>query len=97
MTERLKPCPFCGGSPVFIDTCHPANFDEKPFYLIACYECPISPMILETSKEYVIKTWNTRLENRDDQQEISEEGVRPLENQLQVRLDEKGGVSTFNP
>ena len=95
MTERLKPCPFCGGSPVFIDTCYPANFDNKPFYLIACYECPVSPMILETSKEHAIKTWNTRLENRGEPQKIREEGIRPLENQLPVKLDEKEGDIYF--
>ena len=89
MTERLKPCPFCGESPVFIDTCYPTNLDNKPFYLIACYECPVSPMILETSKEHAVKTWNTRLEKREGHQKISEEEIRPLENQQTVRINEK--------
>ena len=84
MTEGLKPCPFCGGSPVFTDTGYPNNLENKAFYIIACYECPVSPMILETSKEYAIKTWNTRVENGDVHQKISGKGERPLENQLAV-------------
>ena len=52
-------------------------------------------MILETSKEHAIKTWNTRLENRGEPQKISEEGIRPLENQLPVKLDEKEGDIYF--
>ena len=91
MTEGLKPCPFCGESPAFMDTCYPNNSDIKKFYIIACYECPVSPMILETSKEHVIKTWNTRVKKRDVHQNISEKEAHPLENQLAVKLNEKRG------
>ena len=89
MTEGLKPCPFCGESPAFTDTCYSDNLDNKAFYIIACYECPVSPMILETSKEHAIKTWNTRVKKGDVHQKISEKGGHPLEDQLAVRLDEK--------
>ena len=91
MTEGLKPCPFCGESPAFTDACYRNNSDNKTLYIIACYECPVSPMILETSKELAIKTWNTRVKKGDVHQKISEKGGHPLENQLAVRLNEKRG------
>lgn len=59
--EELKPCPFCGGSDLFIhDT--PSSDKSIMWYIIshgASLECSIA--MINSSKEDLIKNWNRRV------------------------------------
>lgn len=53
MTEKLKPCPFCGGEASVI-----GRFVGKKFY-VGCKNCLIRTPYFPI-KNYVIILWNTR-------------------------------------
>ena len=70
MVDRLKPCPFCGKTPDINDPdcIYPASRDKDlrgkfKHWNLNCFEtgdgCAAS--ILGSSKEDVIKKWNTRV------------------------------------
>ena len=57
MTEKLKPCPFCGGRAV---EDHWEGFMDESFYKIKCFKCE------GQTKEYrkyeqAIEAWNRRV------------------------------------
>lgn len=54
MTDKLKPCPFCGCEAEWWDT-----FDEEYPYQIVCKRCFCGTDTTVT-KEHAIKSWNTR-------------------------------------
>lgn len=67
MTEQLKPCPFCGGTPKTID--RPDNIDGTQFfYAISCYcgrhsACAHKMAVRPTpeeAKQVATEAWNTR-------------------------------------
>jgi Lar family restriction alleviation protein len=61
MNEKLKPCPFCGGTNVHIE-------DEKtePFSYICCYDCLASFWQQEAcDAEDNIDAWNRRAEGEE--------------------------------
>ena len=63
MTEKLKPCPFCGGEATWAaDTSW-----GKITYSIYCSECDIETRQFKT-KEEVRSAWNRRVndEGKDD-------------------------------
>lgn len=57
MSEKLKRCPFCGGS-VEIFANHHQQSDGKTRYYVKC-SCGIETCEME-SKEHVVKMWNRR-------------------------------------
>ena len=58
MTEKLKPCPFCGGEAFWAaDTSW-----EKITYSIYCSECGIETLQFKTKKA-VRSAWNRRIDN----------------------------------
>ena len=55
MTEKLKPCPFCGNE---------AEFDEWKIFCIRCLngDCDIKPQTdWFNTKEEAIEAWNRRV------------------------------------
>ena len=56
MTEKLKPCPFCGGANIHIK-------DNRTWSYICCYECLASFWQQEACNvEDNIEAWNRRAE-----------------------------------
>ena len=58
MTDRLKPCPFCGGEARYIDATTAIPYDRE-IYFVECKECR-SNSDMYYSLENAIKAWNTR-------------------------------------
>ena len=57
MTNKLKPCPFCGGE---TEWWQQFGWDRKPLgYVAGCCSCGIQTWICDT-KEQAIAAWNTR-------------------------------------
>ena len=54
MSDKLKPCPFCGGEAI-IDGC------DETLWIVICKECNASIGYKET-KEEAIEAWNKRIE-----------------------------------
>jgi len=64
MSEKLKPCPFCGSKPIIIKVGN--NFTRKKSVRIKCQSCRIERTTgairynIEWCLEEAIKAWNTR-------------------------------------
>ena len=56
MTEKLKPCPFCGGR-AFIATYYPHT--DNQFYCIECSECGIQSA--PDNIDELVTFWNNRV------------------------------------
>ena len=56
MTEKLKPCPFCGGEAVLDDDFF---YTDEPAYIISCNKCYSSSDVYDTEHE-AIEAWNRR-------------------------------------
>lgn len=56
MTDKLKPCPFCGG----VGTLHSLDMCETLYAV--CMKCGARTRLFDTGKE-AIENWNRRLEN----------------------------------
>lgn len=54
--DKLKGCPFCGGSARMIE--HPNGYGSRTVYEIECSKCRISKNWPD--KEIIIRNWNTR-------------------------------------
>lgn len=54
MSDKLKPCPFCGGTPI-VSGC------DDTLWIVICKECNASIGYKET-KEEAIEAWNKRIE-----------------------------------
>ena len=52
---KLKPCPFCGGQPVFESYYTDAN---ETFICIECSKCGIQ--VFQDDTKELIRFWNTR-------------------------------------
>jgi Lar family restriction alleviation protein len=64
MTDKLKPCPFCGGEAELFEI-KGANSDLIA-YMVGCIEgsCEIRPSIQkQLDKEGTIELWNRRADN----------------------------------
>ena len=59
MSEKLKPCPFCGGEAELIQ--HHERDNEYYSYFVHCKKCVIRTTYLQSAKK-VIAAWNTRTE-----------------------------------
>lgn len=57
MTEKLKPCPFCGGEPTW-----DSDAENKMWYIRCVFpSCPIRPCTFgELYKDRVVDMWNQR-------------------------------------
>ncbi len=72
MIEKLKPCPFCGGSNIESRVCdYGTKLGGKP-YIVGCRDCNISTSMLpqvaklkgyKSAKEAAEATWNTRADD----------------------------------
>lgn len=69
MSDKLKPCPFCGSIP-FIDEI-PQHKHTIAIFMLDCegecfVECKCSCVISAKNKEEAIKKWNRRTYNHSD-------------------------------
>lgn len=55
---ELKPCPFCGGEAVYMDS---HTNPDRPQPTIECIDC--SCRMAELNKEFLIECWNRRADN----------------------------------
>jgi len=68
MSEKLKPCPFCGAKETDLDfqLAHASVF-TKPFFFVRCRKC--GGMIVDTNTEHCLndvkKAWNRRAEREE--------------------------------
>lgn len=71
MCEELKPCPFCGGKPIYVDDCgdpywRPTFIDPDSgggmHKMVVCESCGASIRVCETQQE-AISEWNRRTED----------------------------------
>lgn len=67
MSETLKPCPFCGGDPVFYRSTGRAHETGNIYsiYSVDCNDCDLTGPRSETRKGAAI-AWNRRALIRDD-------------------------------
>ena len=59
MTEKLKPCPFCGATPKMF-----VNNDKEHTCYIECVCCFVRTDDY-FDRKYLVKDWNSRAENAD--------------------------------
>ena len=57
MTDKLKPCPFCGGNNIGVFKHE--YFYKSHLYAANCYDCHFGLKMVATEEE-AIKIWNTR-------------------------------------
>jgi len=63
-TPELKPCPFCGGSPLFSENKENETLPQSWRILCLDRKCPLDTMTLDyPSKQEAAKAWNTRGNN----------------------------------
>jgi len=62
LSDRLKPCPFCGGDAELLEY----EFLDKPQYIIRCEscECEAEPEVICRDKARAIEIWNNRVNVR---------------------------------
>lgn len=91
--SELKPCPFCGGEPVF----HEARQISETWFVASvscrrgCAQIVSRGMETKTAKmanESAIEAWNTRVIDRDELLKIADE----LENKFFVVYDSHGEI-----
>jgi Lar family restriction alleviation protein len=60
MDNRLKPCPFCGGEALAINSMRGESYD------VGCFngDCPIEPHVWAEIESEAIAAWNTRAKER---------------------------------
>ncbi len=54
MTEKLKPCPFCG--------CEAEIYSDSGYWYINCIECRVE-ITGHESRELTVEKWERRVEN----------------------------------
>ena len=59
MTDKLKPCPFCGSEDLQIIIEQPFNIFFR-CYKVMCFECKATSALAET-KGMAIEAWNRRV------------------------------------
>ena len=60
-TEKLKPCPFCGSSPILSENDGNETLPQSWCVLCLDTKCPLDIMTLDyPSKQEAAKAWNTR-------------------------------------
>ncbi len=52
MTEKLKPCPFCGGRTVLLGN------EEISSYFVLCEDCDAEGKTCNTPEEAIVKAWD---------------------------------------
>lgn len=57
MTEELKPCPFCGGTP--IQRWYLSNLNEPMTSVIRCTSCRAG--VSDYTEDIAISIWNNRV------------------------------------
>lgn len=70
MTEKLKPCPFCGGEPFMVD----AEIDGRAHYIVKCTACHSTSGVMQMDRSKAAKAWNRRAERtcRMDKSEFAD-------------------------
>lgn len=61
-SDKLKPCPFCGGKATLMTKVGPAG-NYRPFYQVCCVNlcCEVLPeTVMSQSEERVRMAWNRR-------------------------------------
>ncbi len=65
MPDKLKPCPFCGGSNLSVD------YDKAKFeYCIFCDKC--GPACFDKYEIDSIHAWNNRAKNKEEKWKIEQ-------------------------
>ena len=88
MSDELKPCPFCGGTPTWRLTkkkyCQ-LHGDEYQHHILGCQKChcPIKPMVIGNIEDHLIKAWNTRTGERTKNKHLEE----IIKNSKEVRIN----------
>ena len=79
MTEKLKPCPFCGGEPRRVDL---DDIDETDSNfggsLIECTQCGACSPVHFEFKENLLDSWNTRATGWRPIEEAPKDGTEVL-------------------
>ena len=78
MTDKLKPCPFCGREAILVKNEHPRLHrpSRNGQYHVACYECDLMMGYDEDyggqfdTKEEAIEAWNRRYTVADQARDI---------------------------
>lgn len=95
MTEKLKPCPFCGGkvkAPIIFETIDSPK--KQYLWLVICHNCG-SSSAYDFTEEKVVEKWNARAE--PDQVEFSPEWLKEARSKAGLSKNELGrriGVSS---
>lgn len=58
MTEKLKPCPFCGGEPFMVG----AEIDGRAHYIVKCTACHSTSGVMQMNRSKAAEAWNRRAE-----------------------------------
>jgi hypothetical protein len=67
MSEKLKPCPFCGGNNVEYTICNVPFNDVIKNHFAGCIDCNIGFTVVSTNPKYgtiqesLTKEWNNRI------------------------------------
>ena len=67
MSEKLKPCPFCGSGLIKIKTVDKDNFKKKGKYYIECSLCGATSGYYNKRRDSA-NAWNTRAEAQNEVQ-----------------------------
>ena len=57
--NELKPCPFCGGMPMLLQT-NPIFTEGKPRYFVTCAVCGVEMPRIARNKKVATEVWNRR-------------------------------------
>lgn len=58
MSEKLKPCPFCGGEPFMVG----AEIDGRAHYIVKCTACHSTSGVMQMNRSKAAEAWNRRAE-----------------------------------
>lgn len=94
MTDKLKPCPFCGGNAKVRETGYRKwDGSHRRFYIVECECCTVN--IENDKKEEAITSWNTRkpmdriVEQLEEEQgKIYKDGVHVANEKSFIHIDD---------
>lgn len=61
MSDKLKPCPFCGGEAAYSET-NPSHIGDDNGFMVYCKKCYTESSYDFQTRENAIAAWNRRYE-----------------------------------